>query len=118
MAAKLFARVNLKPSSTFAGPDSPVQPPLLYKHSSESAADRTHDPLKDTITVLLDPALAKTIDAGLGRGMGLRGIFVQVLPGSVGETGDLQGVGQGETFWYIEKLSQTLPSFWTEKCSN
>lgn len=137
-----FAQVLLKPYREFAtDTNSSIQMPSLVKDplatkltsSGESALNAKdhvvpHNPEKDAIIILVDPELV----SHLKRGMGLGGTFVQLVPGksargaapSRGSRGRGRGRG-GATlaasreldgaFWYPEKLTQVITSFWTEK---
>jgi hypothetical protein len=115
-----FARVELKPYSSYADASAPlatIQPPVVLKDPSKDGDAPRYDPLKDSITMLLDRGLARKIEGSSGRGIGLRGVFVQLASkGSVvnGE-GEKKDGKDEHVFWYLEKLHQVIPSFWTEK---
>lgn len=151
-----FAKVVLNAYPTFAAPSAPraaIQPPELIEDpwariSSDNSDSSTakpriprHDPAKDSITMLIDPKVAK--DLALGKRMGLGGTFVQIIPNYAADTASVAPPDRGEgqdkgrdvqissrgsgrtgkkghaseedTFWYAEKILQILPSFWTEK---
>ena len=85
----------------------------------------THDPLKDEITILVEPCVINSLNVG----MGMAGTWVQMVPlrsddnfgGGRGRgRGGSRGYGGGATagrkeqrFWYVEELSLVIPSFWT-----
>ena len=89
----------------------------------------THDPLKDEITILVEPSVTNSLNVG----MGMAGTWVQMVPlrsddnfgGGRGRgrgrgRGGGRGNGGGTTagrkeqrFWYVEELSLAIPSFWT-----
>jgi hypothetical protein len=104
-----------------------------------------HDPLKDNITVFVDPEIIDDLTVGLG----VTGIFVQVAKrldapvfpillssSNVGAGAGEGGAGakkkkpyggankqgstptsksnDGRSWWYIESVTQIIPSFWTE----
>ena len=78
----------------------------------ESADPRPHYPLRDSITVLLDPAVADK----LLLGMHLGGAWVQIVrqgPGDDAEGSDGEP-GKPTGFWYVEQLTSILPSYHTE----
>ena len=85
-----------------------------------------HDPLKDDITILVEPNVANSLNLG----MGVAGTWVQLIPlrsengaaGSRGGRGRGRGGNRGNRgggntteprFWYVEELSMAIPSFWT-----
>ena len=87
-----------------------------------------HDPLKDDITILVEPSVTNFLNVG----MGMAGTWVQMVPlrsdnfgggrgrgrgndgGSRGRGGGANRAGRKEQrFWYVEDLSLAIPSFWT-----
>lgn len=137
----VFAQVILKPYKEFA-PDhwGTIQRPQLVNDPLEQLEGASvgagelsgptsrfsrHDPEKDGITILVDPNLAPSFL----RGMGVGGTFVQLVPEKPTRTTSKRGRGRGRggassaansretdgTFWYPEKLTQVITSFWTEK---
>lgn len=94
-----------------------------------------HDATVGNITVFVDPSVVESLHTGLGVG----GLFVQVAekPKEVDEGDDVAGGGSGEPkkkkkksksarakaaagnatdgklWWYIESVSQVIPSYWT-----
>lgn len=78
----------------------------------DSADPKPHYPLRDSITVLLDPAVADK----LLLGMHLGGAWVQIVrqnPGDSAEGGSGEP-GKPTGFWYVEQLTSILPSYHTE----
>lgn len=117
-----YAKIELKSYPSSSGPVGPhdvvQQPELLEDPNSKSDGEKAmqtpiHDPTKDIITILLDAKLAEEIKESVG--VGLKGIFVQVVP-KVDETGRARGKGKDGKliFWYAEKLHQIIPSLWAE----
>jgi len=60
---------------------------------------RAHDPLKDTIEIIVDPKVIDAVKDVVGMGFG--GTFVQLV--KEGKT----------TVWYMENLKLVIPSFYT-----
>ncbi|KAI0940051.1 hypothetical protein AcV5_001261 [Taiwanofungus camphoratus] len=86
-------------------------------------ASKLHNPLKDDITVLLDPGVADKIIVG----MGLHATWVQIArqdlnsAKEIGLSNSTRGgkggpgeVGKPTQFWYMEQLVAILPSYHTE----
>jgi hypothetical protein len=87
----------------------------------------THDPLKDDITILVEPSVTNFLNVG----MGMAGTWVQMVPLRSDNFGGGHGRGRGndggsrgrgggggagrkeQRFWYVEELSLAIPSFWT-----
>ena len=84
----------------------------------------THDPLKDEITILVEPNVTNSLSVG----MGMAGTWVQMVPLRSDNFGGGRGRGRGgkrgggggatalrkeQRFWYVEELSLAIPSFWT-----
>jgi hypothetical protein len=87
----------------------------------------THDPLKDDITILVEPSVTNFLNVG----MGMAGTWVQMVPlrsdnfggghgrgrgndgGSRGRGGGARAGRKEQRFWYVEDLSLAIPSFWT-----
>jgi len=109
--------------------DAYVKMPEIMVDPFASGADMTegvtkHDPLMDNIVVLMDPKAAEH----LLNGMGLGGIFVQLVPVSQNADSSQQknglGVAKGKKkksglenkpFWYFKEAHQILTSFHTER---
>lgn len=78
----------------------------------ETADPRPHHPLKDSITVLLDPVVAGHMLVGMHLG----GAWVQIVrqvPGDGAEGGSGEP-GKPTGFWYVEQLTSILPSYHSE----
>ena len=89
----------------------------------------THDPLKDDITILVEPSVTNSLNVG----MGMAGTWVQMIPLRSNNFGGGRGPGRGDDggsrgrgahggtragrkeqrFWYVEELFLAIPSFWT-----
>ena len=92
------------------------------KMDSENVA-KPHDPFKDEITVLFEPAVAEKLITG----MGLAGTWVQLARQdlSAGSWTDENAAGKQQRdekgefgvptkFWYMEHLAFIIPSYHTE----
>ncbi|KAH9947216.1 hypothetical protein B0H21DRAFT_360452 [Amylocystis lapponica] len=135
-----LARMVLAPWATFdENEHSDVNRPLILPDSRgavvmdgipdvsatrETGAASTlpaHTPLKDEITVLVDPAVADKLIVGMGLGA----TWVQIVrqastDPSEASTEKKKRGGYGEAgeptkFWYMEHLVATLPGFHTEQ---
>ena len=139
---KRLARVVLEPWVDWGGED--IAPgfmtPTLVGGDVLSSLDSTkakeggenekstHDPLKDDITILVEPSVTNSLTVG----MGMAGTWVQMVPlrsdnfgggrgRGRGDNGSSRGKGGGgaragrkeQRFWYVEELSLAIPSFWT-----
>ena len=85
----------------------------------------THDPLKDDITILVEPSVTNSLNVG----MGMAGTWVQMVPLKSDNFGGGRGRGRGDNgssrgggaragrkeqkFWYVEEIFLAIPSFWT-----
>jgi len=141
---KRLARVVLGPWLDWddSGVASEFKTPTLVGGGTSSSSDSTkggdngkstpisHDPLKDHITILVEPNVAHSLNVG----MGVAGTWVQIVPVrsenpgkghgyNRGRGGDGGGTGRGrgggatggkeQRFWYVEELFMAIPSFWT-----
>jgi hypothetical protein len=96
------------------------------KEGGENGKSSTHDPLKDDITILVEPSVTNFLKVG----MGMAGTWVQMVPLRSDNFGGGHGRGRGngggrgrgggaragqkeQKFWYVEDLSLAIPSFWT-----
>jgi hypothetical protein len=83
------------------------------------AGRKAHDPRKDEITVLFDPSVVPTLSVGMGIGA----VWVQIVrqetagvPTAAGKSKKSRAKAKKrtlETFWYMEELSMTFPSYYT-----
>jgi len=108
-----------------ADPHSCIQPPRSVPIPNEGDADikatrmayRRHDETKDTIKVLVTPETVDALKAGIG--MGVSGVWVQLAERVQAEETQGEKGGKkkykGNDWWYAEKVSQVLPSFWTDQ---
>lgn len=131
---KRLARVVLEPWLDWGCEDiaPEFKTPTLVGGVTLSSSDSTkvkeggengksmHDPLKDGITVLVEPSVANSLSVG----MGMAGTWVQMIPlgsdESFGDGGGGRGRGGGgragrkeQKFWYVEEIFLAIPSFWT-----
>ena len=102
---------------------------MLSSSKAKEGKSAGHEPLKDDITILVEPNVANSLIVG----MGVAGTWVQLIPlrsdnfesghSDRGRGGGGRGRGGGATvgatgrkeqrFWYVEELSMAIPSFWT-----
>ena len=84
----------------------PCQDPVEVKTRGEGdhVAESAHDPYKDNITVLVEPAILKTTIIGAG----ISAIWVQIVRAD--EEGNPVGGGRG--MWYMKQVTQVIPSFY------
>ena len=135
---KRLARVVLEPWLDWGGEGiAPgfVTPTLVGGDTLSSSLDSTkakeggenekstHDPLKDEITILVEPSVTNSLKVG----MGMAGTWVQMVPLRSDNFGGGRGRGRGrggrgggatagrkeQRFWYVEDVSLAIPSFWT-----
>ncbi len=132
---KKFARFVLAPHDSYSTAERAVirAPDLLKDPNSpkkgkvaEPANVPPHDPLKDSIVVLLD---ARTTEHAF-EGMAIGGTFVQLVPDGqdASQTSSSKKKSHSkkdskskqsdsdkpQTWWYAENVIQVLPSYWTE----
>ena len=123
-----FARVVLAPWMGWEGEDelgyseptilaASRGPVLGYEGhgAGHPAGHKAHDPRNDEITVLFDPVVVPT----LGLGMGIGAVWVQLVrqelegaPTVKSKKGKSKAKKTRETFWYMEELSMTFPSYY------
>jgi len=106
-------------------PHSCIQPPQPVLIPNEDNDDiratrmayRRHDETKDTIRVLISLEVVDTLKAGVG--MGITGIWVQLAERATVDKTQTEKGGKrkykGNDWWYAEKVSQVVPSFWTDQ---
>lgn len=113
-----FARVTLEPwPLEHLGVQSQIDPPEILSSShgkvdlgaTASPSFEGHAPLRDTITVLLDPAAAPMLENAIGMGLGATWTQIKRNEGGPGK----KGKGKLTSFWYMEGLVHQIPSFWT-----
>lgn len=108
---------------------SDVQPPAILKTSrgeifeaigenkDKPKPPRTHDPTKDDIWLLMEPATAEN----LSMGMGLLGTWIQIARKDTKAGDELSSCQTHEEYWgptkywYVEELLATLPSYHADK---
>lgn len=66
--------------------------------------ENAHDPYKDNITVLVTPAILETMIIGVG----IAGNWVQIVRADE----DGNPIGGGRDMWYMEQVTQVVPSFY------
>jgi hypothetical protein len=138
---KRLARVVLKPwldwsgdgitpefkTPTLVGGDTLTSLDSTKAKEGGENGKSTHDPLKDEITILVEPSVTNSLNVG----MGMAGTWVQMVPlrsddnlgggrgrgrvrgGSRGRGGGATAGRKEQRFWYVEELSLAIPSFWT-----
>ena len=78
--------------------------PVKTEGEGDQVAESAHDPYKDNITVLVEPAILKTMIVGVG----VSANWAQIA------RADEEGnpVGGGREMWYMEQVTQVIPSFY------
>lgn len=78
--------------------------PVKTESGSNQGVENAHDPYKDNITVLVEPAALETMIVGVG----VSANWVQIARAD--ENGNV--VGGGRDMWYMEQVTQVIPSFY------
>ena len=78
--------------------------PVKAESENGQRAENAHDPYKDNITVLIEPASLETMIVGVG----ISANWVQVTRADE----DGNPVGGGRDIWYMEQVTQVIPSFY------
>jgi len=78
--------------------------PVKTESEGNQGAGIGHDPYKDNVTVLIEPAALKTMIIGVG----ISANWVQIIRAD--ENGN--PVGGGRDMWYMEQVTQVIPSFY------
>jgi hypothetical protein len=78
--------------------------PVKTGGEDDHRVERAHDPYKDNITVLVEPAALETMIVGVG----ISANWAQIVRAD--ENGD--PVGGGRDMWYMEQVTQVIPSFY------
>ena len=78
--------------------------PVKTQNENDQGVENAHDPYKDNITVLVDPATLETMIVGVG----IVGNWVQITRADE----DGNPVGGGRDMWYMEQVTQVVPSFY------
>ncbi|TFK43951.1 hypothetical protein BDQ12DRAFT_675846 [Crucibulum laeve] len=94
------------PNETTVAPAAPDPPAEGLK---------SHDPLHDDITVLVDPSTLESVVSGLGFAATWTQLArVQDLePGEKKKKKKGKGKKEPIRYWYLEECTKTIPSFWT-----
>jgi hypothetical protein len=120
-----FGRVLLAPWGASAADSDIIKPSILAKSrgavierdtegkkkvvgNEGSLPVKPHDPLKDNITVLVDPEAVSHLVANMGIGA----TWVQIIRAS--EDGAVERKGTSSGYWYMEGMSQIMASFHTD----
>ncbi|KZV66969.1 hypothetical protein PENSPDRAFT_654492 [Peniophora sp. CONT] len=110
-----FARVVLEPwpiASSFNPPCIlPSSHGKVDLHPSPVPNTTGHAPLRDTITVLVHPDSVPLLQSAVGMGLGAT--WTQIKRVEVVDGKKVKSKG-AKDMWYMEELSQQVPSFWTE----
>jgi hypothetical protein len=121
-----FGRMILAPWGEYGDEESEIQQPRTVDKSRgavkllkdgkkrvegaiEGSTVKPHDPLRDSITVLIDPAAVDT----LAIGMALGATWVQLVRDDKENANASQKEKDG-SYWYLEQLMKVLPSYWIE----
>jgi len=78
--------------------------PIKAEGEGSQAVEGAHDPYKDNITVLIEPSSLETMIIGVG----VAGTWVQITRADA----DGNPVGGGRDMWYMESVTQVIPSFY------
>jgi len=78
--------------------------PVKSENKDGQEAENGHDPCKDNITVLVEPSVLGTMIIGVG----VAGNWVQITRADE----DGNPVGGGRDMWYMEQVTQVIPSFY------
>jgi len=78
--------------------------PVKAENGNDQGVENTHDPYKNNITVLVEPATLETMIIGVG----VSANWVQIV--RAGEDGN--PIGGGRDMWYMEQVTQVIPSFY------
>ena len=78
--------------------------PVKGENEDDQGVEGAHDPYKDNITVLVEPAALSTMIIGVG----ISANWVQVTRAD----DDGNPVGGGRDMWYMEQVTQVIPSFY------
>ena len=78
--------------------------PVKAEGENDQRAENAHDPYKDNITVLVEPTSLETMIIGVG----ISANWVQVTRADE----DGNPVGGGLDIWYMEQVTQVIPSFY------
>ena len=120
-----FAKVTLKPwgreEGDIAGPEiwdtsrGPViDPKNPSKRVTTPAGRKPHNPLTDSITLLVEPSLAETLE--LVPGLGLGAMWIEIARQKRGMDGALEvDISTPGRFWYHEDVTGIFPSFYTPR---
>jgi hypothetical protein len=78
--------------------------PVKTEDRGNQGVEGAHDPYKDNITVLVEPSALETMVIGVG----VSANWVQITRAD--DDGD--PVGGGQDIWYMESVTQVIPSFY------
>jgi len=78
--------------------------PVKTKGENSPGTENAHDPYKDNITVLVAPAVLETMIIGVG----IAGNWVQIVRADE----DGNPIDGGRDIWYMEQVTQVIPSFY------
>jgi hypothetical protein len=78
--------------------------PVKAEGEGNQGVEGAHDPYKENITVLVEPSALETMIIGVG----ISAIWVQITRAD----DDGNPVGGGRDVWYMESVTQVIPSFY------
>ena len=78
--------------------------PVKTESGNSQGAENAYDPFKDNITVLVEPATLETMIIGVG----VSANWVQIARADE----DGNPIGGGRDMWYMEQVTQVIPSFY------
>lgn len=125
-----FAKVILEPwgreEGDISGPEiwntsrgPAIDPNKPSKAPAGTGVRKPHDPLKDNITLLVEPSFAETLE--LVPGLGLGAMWIEIVRQKSGAAADAAGgAAQVDSstpgrFWYHEDVTGIFPSFYTPR---
>lgn len=98
---------------------NPNKPSKVSTDTGGTAVRKPHNPLTDSITLLVEPSFAETL--ALVPGLGLGAMWIEIVRQKSGSTaGTASGVVQVDgnnpgRFWYHEDVTGIFPSFYTPR---
>ena len=78
--------------------------PVKMESGNNQGVENAHNPYKDNITVLVEPATLETMIIGVG----VSANWVQIARADE----DGNPIGGGQDMWYMEQVTQVIPSFY------
>ncbi|KAH0840312.1 hypothetical protein J3R83DRAFT_1323 [Lanmaoa asiatica] len=105
--------------TTSRGPVVDPNNPKVSTYAADTTARKPHNPLTDSITLLVEPSFAETLM--LVPGLGLGAMWIEIVrQKSDAVTDACSGIAQVDSstpgrFWYHEDVTGIFPSFYTPR---